>query len=207
MFRKLTDVNESDAPVRRRARLSSLSQNPATEQLVNLLTQARLVVVSDNEHREPTVEVAHEALFGSWPRLAEWIQQTQDDMTLLRQLRRAAADWERAGRLDSFLWPHERLIMVEEMLRNLDPELDPTIEVFITPEATRILAEVERGCSHQRRASVGDRLADIGDPRQGVGVDGDGYPTSRGAPFLGAWCGYRTRGSSNCQASRSRLTR
>ena len=70
LFRKLTDVSESDAPVRRRARLSSLSQNPATEQLVNLLTQARLVVVSDNEHREPTVEVAHEALFGpgrAWP--------------------------------------------------------------------------------------------------------------------------------------------
>jgi formylglycine-generating enzyme required for sulfatase activity len=176
LFRKLTDVSESGAPVRRRARLSSLSQNPATEQLVNLLTQARLVVVSDNEHREPTVEVAHEALFGSWPRLAEWIQQTQDDMTLSRQLRRAAADWERAGRLDSFLWPHERLIMVEEMLRNLDPELDPTIEAFITPEAARILAEVEHGCSHQRRASIGDRLAEIGDSRQGIGVDGDGLP-------------------------------
>ncbi|PRX98002.1 SUMF1/EgtB/PvdO family nonheme iron enzyme [Allonocardiopsis opalescens] len=176
LFRKLTDVGESGAPVRRRARLSVLCQEPATERLVNLLVQARLVVVSDDGHREATAEVAHEALFGSWPRLTEWIQQTQDDMTLLRQLRRAADDWQRSNRLDSFLWPHERLVMVEAMLRNLDPELDPVIEDFIVPEATRILAEVEQPCAHQRRASVGDRLAEIGDPRAGVGLDAEGRP-------------------------------
>ncbi|MFR0352191.1 SUMF1/EgtB/PvdO family nonheme iron enzyme [Streptomyces sediminimaris] len=177
LFRKLTDVAESGAPVRRRARLSSLGQDPAARQLVNLLTQARLVVISDDEHREPTVEVAHEALFSSWPRLAEWIQQTQDDMTLLRQLRRAAADWERAGRPDSFLWPHERLIMAEAMLCNLDPELDPSIEAFIVPEAARILSEVAgQICPHQRRASIGDRLAEIGDPRPGLGADRHGVP-------------------------------
>ncbi|MFG1674646.1 SUMF1/EgtB/PvdO family nonheme iron enzyme [Micromonospora sp. NPDC049282] len=177
LFRKLTDVSESGAPVRRRARLSSLCQDPTTERLVDTLTQARLLVVSDDEHREATVEVAHEALFASWPRLAEWIQQIQDEMTLLRQLRRAAVDWDRSGRLDAFLWPHERLVTVEDMLRNLNPELDPTIEAFVVPEATRILAEAEqRTCPHQRRASIGDRLAEIGDPRAGMGLDAEGLP-------------------------------
>ena len=176
LFRKLADVSESGTPIRQRARLSSLRQDTSTEKLINVLTQSRLVVVSDDEHREPTVEVAHEALFRSWPRLSEWIQQTQDDMTLLRQLRRAAADWDRAGRLDAFLWPHERLIMVEAMLRNLDPDLDAAMEAFIVPEAIRILDEVGHMCPHQRRASLGDRLAEIGDPRQGIGLEENGLP-------------------------------
>ncbi|MEV7597944.1 SUMF1/EgtB/PvdO family nonheme iron enzyme [Kitasatospora sp. NPDC089797] len=182
LFRKLTDVSESDAPVRRRAKLAGLSADPATRRLVDLLVRARLLVVSDDEYREPTVEVAHEALFGSWPRLAEWIQQTQDDLTLLRQLRRAAVDWVKADRPASFLWPHERLVLVEAMLRNLDPELDREVETFIVPEAVRILAEsAEPATSHQRRASLGDRLCEIGDPRPGVGLDADGLPEIR-------WC-------------------
>ncbi|MBV2154746.1 SUMF1/EgtB/PvdO family nonheme iron enzyme [Kitasatospora sp. SUK 42] len=177
LFRKLTDVSESDAPVRRRAKLSGLTADPSTARLVDLLVRARLLVVSDDEYREPTVEVAHEALFGSWPRLAEWIQQTQDDLTLLRQLRRAAVDWVKADRPASFLWPHERLVLVEAMLRNLDPELDPEIEKFIVPEAARILAETtDAATTHQRRASLGDRLWEIGDPRPGVGLDADGLP-------------------------------
>lgn len=185
LFRRLTDVSESGAPVRRRARLSSLPQDPATRRLVQVLAQARLLVVSDDESHEPTIEVAHEALFQSWPRLAEWIQQTQDDMTLLRQLQRAAADWDRAGRPDSFLWPHERLIMVEAMVRNLDPELDPVVEEFITPEATRILVEVQGDCPHQRRASLGDRLCEIGDKRPGVGLDEAGLPDILWCPIPG----------------------
>lgn len=176
LFRRLTDVSESGTPVRRRARLSTLNKDPAVARLIRLLTQVRLVVVSDDDQREPMVEVAHEALFNSWPRLTEWIQQTQDDMTLLRQLRRAAADWEHANRPDSFLWPHERLVVVEAMLRNLDPEVDSVIENFIVPESTRLLNEAAGVCVHQRRAGIGDRLAEIGDLRPGQGVDRDGLP-------------------------------
>ncbi|GAA0421092.1 hypothetical protein GCM10010160_56220 [Acrocarpospora corrugata] len=177
LFRRLTDVSEAGVPVRRRARLNSLADDQATRRLIALLTQARLMVVSDDEeHREATIEVSHEALFGSWPRLAEWIQQTRDDMVLLRQLRRAAADWDRAGRPDTFLWPHERLIMAEAMVQNLDPELDPVIEEFIIPEVTRILTELEGDSTHQRRASLGDRLFEIGDNRPGVGLTAEGLP-------------------------------
>jgi sulfatase-modifying factor enzyme 1/conflict system STAND superfamily ATPase len=169
-------VSESGTPVRRRARLSILKNDPAVDRLIQLLTQARLVVVSEDDKREPMVEVAHEALFNSWPRLTEWIQQTQDEMTLLRQLRRAAADWDHANRPDSFLWPHERLVMVEAMISNLDPEIDSVIEDFIIPESVRILAEVERSCSHQRRARIGDRLAEIDNQNPGQGVDAAGIP-------------------------------
>jgi len=176
LFRRLTDVSESGTPVRRRARLSSLSRGRSVERLIRLLTHARLVVVSDDDQREPMVEVAHEALFSTWPRLAEWIQQTQDDMTLLRQLRRAALDWDLAHRPNSFLWPHERLVVVEAMLRNLDPEIDQVIEEFIVPESTRILTEADDACTHQRRASIGDRLAEIGYTRPGQGLDATGLP-------------------------------
>lgn len=44
-------------------------------------------------------------------------------------------------------------------------------------EAAALLAELERPeTTHQRRAEIGRRLDELGDPRPGVGVDADGTP-------------------------------
>jgi formylglycine-generating enzyme required for sulfatase activity len=55
--------------------------------------------------------------------------------------------------------------------------LSATVQAFIKPEAEQLLEEIDNAAtSHQRRASIGDRLADIGDPRPGVGLNSDGLP-------------------------------
>ena len=72
------------------------------------------------------------------------------------------------------------------MCQRLQPTLSAIEQEFIRPEAERLLEEIANpATSHQRRAIIGDRLAEIGDPRPGVGLDSNGVP---------ALCGYRCQG-------------
>lgn len=179
VFRKLADVTESGTTIRCRTSLHSFGADDVAQRLIRVLVDARLVVISNQNLSRPTVEVAHESLFNAWPRLTAWIQQRQDDLALLRQVRRAAIDWECSGRASTFLWPHERLVLVHAMIANLDPELDEVVRDFVIPESTRLLAELDGACSHERRAAIGDRLDRIGDTRPGVNVDTAGIPDIR----------------------------
>ena len=106
-----------------------------------------------------------------------WILERFDDLRLLRQVQREAEEWERRGYPEAHLWRHERLQPVYEMCQRLQPTLSATVQAFIRPEAERLLEEIDNpATSHQRRAIIGDRLADIGDPRPGVGLNSDGLP-------------------------------
>jgi hypothetical protein len=63
------------------------------------------------------------------------------------------------------------------MRQRFHPTLSPDEQAFIRPEAERLLEVIaDPATTHQRRASLGDRLAEIGDPRSGVGLRGDGLP-------------------------------
>src|SRR5215510_646657 len=100
-----------------------------------------------------------------------------DDLRLLRQVQREAEEWERRGYPEAHLWRHERLQPVYDMCQRLQPTLSATVQSFIRPEAEQLLEEIDNAAtSHQRRARIGDRLADIGDPRPGVGLNSDGVP-------------------------------
>jgi formylglycine-generating enzyme required for sulfatase activity len=123
------------------------------------------------------LEVAHEALLTSWSQLHTWILERFDDLRLLRQVQREAEEWERRGYPEAHLWRHERLQPVYDMYQRLQPTLSATVQAFIRPEAERLLEEIDNAAtSHQRRASIGGRLAEIGDPRPGVGLNSDGLP-------------------------------
>ncbi len=47
--------------------------------------------------REPTVEIAHEALLGAWARLRGWIDEARDDLRQDRAWPRAATEWRGSG--------------------------------------------------------------------------------------------------------------
>ena len=62
-------------------------------------------------------------------------------------------------------------------IERLQPTLSAIEQEFIRPEAERLLEEIDNpATTHQRRAIIGDRLAEIGDPRPGVGLNSDGLP-------------------------------
>jgi len=63
------------------------------------------------------------------------------------------------------------------MRERLGPTLTGLDQDFLRAEAERLLDEIaDPATPHERRATIGDRLAEIGDPRSGVGVDAQGLP-------------------------------
>jgi formylglycine-generating enzyme required for sulfatase activity/energy-coupling factor transporter ATP-binding protein EcfA2 len=177
VFRHLVEVDERGISTRKRANLKDLGSDDAIR-LADALTNARLLMKSSGENNQPVIEVAHEALLRSWPRLAGWIEMVRDDLYMLRMVRTAADDWARSGRQRTFLWPHERLNLVYDVLARLNhPPLDEITSEFIRPEAERLIVEINDPATlHARRVAIGDRLAEIGDPRPGVGLGPDGVP-------------------------------
>jgi len=184
VFHHLVEVDERGTATRQRATMNRIAESldvPAAR-LVEALTEARLLVKEGGQNNHPVVEVAHEALLRKWPRLATWIEDTQDDLRLLRQMRIAAEEWENNGRPPYLLWPQERLKLVYAMQERLKPDLNEAECDFIEPEANRLLRELEdTRTTHKRRYDIGDRLSVIGDPRPNIGVDVNGIPDI-------AWC-------------------
>ena len=107
-------LGEGTADTRRRVRLSELSRaetDPAAiESALDAYGRHRLLTFDrDPATREPTVEVAHEALLGAWERLRGWIDEARDDIRVRNTLASTAADWEASGRDESFLLRGARL--------------------------------------------------------------------------------------------------
>ncbi len=185
VFRELVEVNEEGKATRRRAPQSRFDHEELA--LIEAFTHARLLVkaaeiaekgqpgllVKDSE----LVEVAHEALFLKWERLAKWIAERQEDFILRRQVRNAAADWKKGNFSVYLRWGQERLEPVYAMKERLGWEPDETEELFIEAEQKWLLREKDNlHTTHQRREEISYRLGRIGDTRPNLGVGEDGLP-------------------------------
>ncbi|NJM08749.1 hypothetical protein HC891_25005, partial [Candidatus Gracilibacteria bacterium] len=74
------------------------------EQFLDSFGRARLLTFDrDPLTREPTVEVAHEALLRTWPRLRGWLDASRTRLQIHRRLNSAAAEWLATERDDGFL--------------------------------------------------------------------------------------------------------
>ena len=118
LFLRLVTLGEGTADTRRRVPLSELSalevDASAMESAIDTYGRHRLLTFDrDPSTREPTVEVAHEALLGAWERLSDWIDQAREDVTMHRRLSNAAGEWGSSGREPSFLLSGSRLDQFE----------------------------------------------------------------------------------------------
>jgi hypothetical protein len=186
VFRELVEVDEQGVATRRRAPLDQISAATAAARLVEALIEARLLVSGQGEDRTALVEVAHEALLRGWPRLADWIQTTADDLRLRRQIGQLAAYWDDHERRDEHRWSDDRVVEALQMLEHLGLEVGelPALErAFLGPlERDRMLKTLDDPTTtHEARAIIGVRLSLLGDPRPGVGLRPDGLPDIR-------WC-------------------
>jgi len=130
-FKELIEVDEYGMVYRRRSALSRVSQNPASMALIESFTAAHLLIMDLDRNGEPAVEIAHEALLRSWPRLSFWVQSISEDLRLLRQIRLAAAEWDQMGRSEDYRWAKGRLIHARQILNRLRPTLSDVEELFI----------------------------------------------------------------------------
>ena len=93
IFRELVDVDERGTFTRKRALLGHVTDTEAKARLVNVLTQARLLVQSRGEEDQPVVEVAHEALFQHWKRLEDWLDEAREDIIILKNVSEDTTAW------------------------------------------------------------------------------------------------------------------
>ncbi|MCA9968206.1 MAG: hypothetical protein KC423_28365, partial [Anaerolineales bacterium] len=89
-------------------------QSPISN-LLDLYGRFRLLTFDhDPASREPTVEVAHEALLREWPRLRDWLAESRHDVGMQRLLAHGAQEWEQAQQDASYLLRGSRLVQFED---------------------------------------------------------------------------------------------
>ncbi len=169
VFRDLVSI-EGGVAIRQRAHLKNFKAQAEIE-FIKAFLSARLLMADRAEDGQPTLEVAHEALLRSWPLLADWIEDTQDDLRRLREVRNAVAEWKRQGKSEAYRWKHELLEPIYDMAKRMDIKFaDPDFEEFLRPEADRLLEEFLKyndagivGATYEQR-KIADRLVEIGPP-------------------------------------------
>jgi DNA-binding SARP family transcriptional activator/tRNA A-37 threonylcarbamoyl transferase component Bud32/outer membrane protein assembly factor BamB len=146
LFGRLVAPGQGAPDTRRRARLGELS--PGMRSVADEFVAARLLVADrDLATREPTVELAHEALLTRWARLVDWVSDDRRWLTQLQHLSVAARAWDDAGRSDGELY---RGVRLEAAIEALD-------------EDGRTVTDVERAFVEAGRRA---RDADVTDARR-----------------------------------------
>jgi WD40 repeat protein/energy-coupling factor transporter ATP-binding protein EcfA2 len=131
IFLRLTAIGEGTVDTKRRASLEELRGDAGETGLVlERLAAARLIAVG-----EDSVEVTHEALIRSWPRLRGWLTEDRERLRLHRQLTRAAQEWNALGRGPDALYRGVQLAAAKEWTAQHDQDLNQLERVFLDASA------------------------------------------------------------------------
>jgi WD40 repeat protein len=141
VFRKLVRLDVKGIATRRRAELSSVMSTDAMRQLVDALTTDRLLV-HDSIDGHAIVEVAHEAIFTSWPRLARWLEEDQEFLLWRERLHIARREWERVRADTGTLLRGIPLTEAVHWLAKRGEELSPVDQEFIRASQEQSVREV-----------------------------------------------------------------
>jgi hypothetical protein len=153
MFMRLATLGEGAEDTRRRTEqieLLSLTDNTdLMEEIIDQFAAYRLLSLDhDPQTRQPTVEVAHEAILREWDRLRMWLNASRDDIRQERAVSRAADDWDTHRRDASYLLHGARLEQVNKWRQTTELSLTPLEQDFITHSLTQRekeeQAEIER---------------------------------------------------------------
>ena len=216
LFTQLVTPGDDNDDLRRRATTEELA-TVAPAVIDRYLTNRLLVSDHHPITREPTIEVAHEALLREWPRLREWIDEDRDSIRMRRLITQTANEWQDAGRDESILYRGPRLAAADDVARQMpltsserefltsshelaDRERIETEARVTTPSASKcsLAPTCYRGRGHSRRvADRGSRRSESAQPgeqRTRPRTIGDGHGVGRRVGFaLGAVVGLEPR--------------
>ncbi len=71
---------------------------------LELLIQERLLTSHKDENDLVYINLAHEVIIKSWKRLADWVDESMEDLLTRRRVEEAAREWDKSGRDDSLLF-------------------------------------------------------------------------------------------------------
>ena len=160
LFNRLVNPGIGTPDSRRRALVGDLPER--SRALADEFVAARLLVRDhDRVTREPTIEVAHEAILTRWSRLSGWIEDDRRWLSQLHHLSGAARVWDQAGRPAAELYRGSRLEAALEALPGRRDQLTATEIDFIESGQRARDAELEqrrRSTRRLRRSLVGVAL-------------------------------------------------
>ena len=172
LFLRLVTLGEGVEDTRRRVRLSELEaldlQNDPTADgassiggIVDQFGAARLLTFDhDPLTRQPTVEVAHEALLREWGQLRTWLEESRDDVRLQRLLAAAAVEWQLAGNEPGYLLHGARLDQFAQWADDTTVALTADERAFLTASVdARQQRQAEEAARQQRELETAQQLA------------------------------------------------
>ena len=166
LFMRLVTLGEGTEDTRRRVLRSELtalqtSEVSKTSEVLDAYGRYRLLTFDrDPTTREPTVEVAHEALLRDWPRLRSWLDESRDDVRLQRRLSAATAEWLHAGKSDDYLLRGSRLDLFIGWFAGTRLALTQNEQAFLdASEAAREQRQAEEEARRQRELETAQQLA------------------------------------------------
>ena len=149
LFTRLVTPGAGAEDTRRRVNRSALPEHINT--IADAFVAHRLLVVDrDPATREPTLDIAHEALLTRWPRLRGWLDDNREQLQQLQHLTRAAEEWSAAGRRNSDLYRGPRLALLDD--------IDTVNAAILTPTETDFL-DASRKASEEEQRSERQRIA------------------------------------------------
>jgi DNA-binding SARP family transcriptional activator/ABC-type glycerol-3-phosphate transport system substrate-binding protein len=149
IFLRMVRLGDDGEVGRRRVVRADLDV-PLTDLVLERFGTARLLAFDlDRVTGEPSVEVAHEAVFDVWPRLRAWIEDGRDQLRVQRSVATARQEWEQSGQKDADLLTGSRLDVASAWCRR--PIVDPTPDERAYVQASLVARDRERAQEHWRR--------------------------------------------------------
>jgi WD40 repeat protein/DNA-binding SARP family transcriptional activator/class 3 adenylate cyclase len=165
VFLRLVTLGEGRQDTRRRVARSELDalevEQEAIHTVVDTFGRHRLLTFDrEPSTREPTVEIAHEALLVAWGRLHAWIDDAREDLRLDRGLVRAAAEWRGSDGDPSFLMRGGRLEQLEAWAGATDLAIGRPARAYLKASVDqRDQEREEEGRRREREARIERRSA------------------------------------------------
>ena len=137
VFLRLVQLGEGRDDTRRQQPVAALrvaGEDPVLfERTLRHLTERRLLTRSGDEGGEghAVVDLAHEALIGSWPTLRRWATEGREGELYRRRIERDAEEWQRAHRSRSLLYRGRGLKNAREWRERYPLEPSPPVLAFL----------------------------------------------------------------------------
>lgn len=143
IFQRLIAPGEGTEDTKRRVTRDEFDADHNTAAVLDTLARARLLTLGSE-----TVELTHEALIRSWPRLREWINEDRELLRAHRRLTEAAAEWGQHDRDPGLLYRGGRLAAWERAPRG---QLNNVERAFLTASYD---GEARERSARQRRGRL-----------------------------------------------------
>jgi WD40 repeat protein len=144
VFERLIALGEGTEDTKRRLPRAEFDHaDPDVTAVLDRLAAVRLLVLG-----ESAVEIAHEALIRSWPRLRDWLAEDRTGLRTHRQLTEATNAWEALGRDEDALYRGTRLAIADDWALTHADALTTREHEFL--DRSRVLRDRELAVARHR---------------------------------------------------------